>query len=125
MAVITPKFTSIVGPNGGVDAIITTWGPIGDADTCLPMQRPDYADKSIQVEGTFAGATIVIEGSNDSTTGLDGHFRPLRNPEGVVLNFIAGDIQQTQEATLWFTPVTSGGAGSSLTVTAMCRRSFR
>jgi hypothetical protein len=125
MAVITPTFANIVGSTGGIDAVIIKWGPIGDSDTCAPVQRPDIADRSIQVEGTFGGATIAMEGSNDSTTGLDGNFRTLRDPVGVALNFIAADIRQTMEATLWIKAVTSGGAGSSLTVTAMCRRSFR
>jgi hypothetical protein len=125
MAVISPNFTSISGPNGGTDALIIKWGPIGDADTCAPVQRPDLADRTVQVEGTFAGATVAVQGSNDSTTGLDGNFRDLNDPVGVALHFTAQAIKQTMEATLWIKPSTSGGSGSSLTVTAMCRRSFR
>ena len=129
MAVIIPQFTPISGPNGGVDALIITWGsntsPIGDTDTCAPVQRPDLADRTWQVEGTFAGATVAVQGSNDSTTGTDGHFRDLNDPVGVALHFTAQAIKQTMEATLWIKPSTSGGSGSALIVTAMCRRSFR
>src|ERR1700719_2010177 len=119
MAVIIPQFTPISGPNGGVDALIVTWGPIGDSDTCMPVQRPDLADRTWQVEGTFGGATIAVQGSNNSTTGLDGNFRDLNDPVGVALHFTAAAIKQTMEATLWIKPSTSGGSGSSLTVSAM------
>lgn len=127
MAVIIPRFEPIVGPNGGEDALVIIWGPIGDADTCAAVQRPDLADRSVQVEGTFAAATITFQGSNDATTGdgLTGNFRALRDPSGSTLTFSAADIRQTMEATRWIRPATVGGSGSAVTVTVSARRSHR
>jgi hypothetical protein len=125
MAVIIPTFTPIYGPNGGIDALMIQWGPIGDTDACTPVQRPDLADKSVQFEGTFAGATVVFQGSNNSTTGLDGNFETLNDPTGVALSAAAAKIKQVGEATLWIMPATSGGSGSAVTVTVMARRSLR
>lgn len=128
MAVITPTFTNIVGPTGGVDALIIKWGPIGDSDTCVGVKRPDLADRSFQVEGTFNGATIQCQGSNDSIDGSNGsgNWRQLSNPSGTAIGIsTSGAIQQVTEATLWIRPSTSGGTSSSLTVTVCARRSVR
>jgi hypothetical protein len=78
MATIVPTFSKIRGPAGGVDAVVTTWTPLAAAgDVGQPLQRTDLADRSIQVTGTFAGATIVLEGSNDGA-----NYFTLSNPAG-------------------------------------------
>jgi hypothetical protein len=125
MGVITPTFTKNRGPTGGIDAVIIKWSSIGDSDTCTPVQRPDLADRSFQVEGTFGGATMALQGSNDSTTGSDGHFETLTNPVGTAATQSSAGVMQITEATRWIMPKTSGGSGSSLTVTVCARRSMR
>src|SRR5260370_9716330 len=83
MATIVPTFTKIRGPAGGVDAVVTTWTPLAAAgDVGQPLQRTDLADRSAQVTGTFAGATIVLEGSNDGS-----NYFTLSNPPGTALSF--------------------------------------
>lgn len=127
MAVITPAFSKVRGPSGGIDAVIIKWGPMTNGDTCVPVLRPDLADKSFQVEGSaFGGASMSMTGSNDSTTGSDGHFEILSIPSGTAATIsTAGAIVQITEATRWIAPAISGGAGSSLTATVCARRSMR
>lgn len=125
MATITPTFAKVRGPSGGIDAVIATWANIGDADTCVGVKRPDLADRSVQAEGTFGGATITMQGSNNSTTGSDGNWETLTVPSGTNVTFAAAGIKQVTEATGWIRPSTAGGSGSSITVTMCARRSMR
>jgi hypothetical protein len=61
MATIVPTFSKIRGPAGGVDAVVASWTPLAAAgDTGQALQRTDLADRSVQVTGAFAGATIVL-----------------------------------------------------------------
>src|SRR5258708_12295882 len=82
MTTIVPTFSKIRGPAGGVDALVTTWTPLAAAsDVGQPLQRTDLADRSVQVTGTFAGATIVLEGSNDGP-----NYFTLSNPPAIALS---------------------------------------
>lgn len=125
MAVVSPTFTKRRGQAGGIDAVKITWTGIGDADTCKPVSRPDLADRSVQVEGTFGGATIVLQGSNDATSNSDGNYRTLNDPAAAAISLTSAGIKQVTEATDWIKPATSGGTGSSITVTVLARRSVR
>lgn len=125
MAVILPTFAKVHGPTGGIDAVVITWTNIGDTDTCLGVKRPDLIDRSFQAFGTFAGATILCQGSNDSADGAGGHWDNLTNPAGTVIAIAAEGIQQVLEASVWIRPKTTLGSGSSVTVAICARRSMR
>jgi hypothetical protein len=62
--------------------VFTASWALGNADTGIAIDMTDYADRSVQVEGTFGSATITIEGSNDGT-----NWETLRDPQGVALTF--------------------------------------
>jgi hypothetical protein len=125
MAVVNPTFTKVRGSAGGIDAVIIQW-TLGDSDTATPVQLPSPADRTVQVEGTFGGATMVLQGSNDSTTGSDGNYHTLNDPLGAAISVAAaGAIKQVMEVTRWMKPSTSGGSGSSLTMTICARRTLR
>src|SRR5258705_10178014 len=95
MATIVPTFSKIRGPAGGIDALVTTWTPLAAAgDIGQPLQRTDLADRSVQVTGTFAVATIVLEGSNDGT-----NYFTLSNPAGAALSFTAAGLMQVNQPT--------------------------
>src|SRR5258708_30422689 len=95
MTTIVPTFSKIRGPAGGVDAVVTTWTPLAAAgDIGQPLQRTDLADRSVQVTGTFAGATIVLEGSNDGT-----NYFTLSNPAGAALSFTAAGLMHVHQPT--------------------------
>jgi len=60
-------------------------------DIGQPLQRTDLADRSVHVTGTFAGATIVLEGSNDGT-----NYFTLANPAGAALSFTRAGLMAGQ-----------------------------
>lgn len=135
MAVITPVFTKIRGPTGGIDAVVATWGPMANGDTGAAVQRPDLVDRSIQFEGTFGtGGSGTLEGSNDSLNGsgdgsaAGGNFRALSTPASASAIAITtpGGIAQVTEATRWIRPhVTAGDGNTALTATVTMRRTMR
>lgn len=85
----------------------------------LPENWLDYSDRSIQVKGTFGGATLTIQGSND-----DGAtWNTMRDAFGADLTFTAGAIKQLTEVCARMRPLVSAAGGSTdLTVVAICRR---
>ena len=72
MTTIVPTFSKIRGPAGGIDAVVATWTALAaSGDVGQPLQRVDLSDRSVQVAGSFAGATIVFEGSCQSAPKFD------------------------------------------------------
>jgi hypothetical protein len=121
MTTVVPSFSKIRGPAGGIDAVVTTWATLAAAgDVGQPLQRTDLADRSVQVTGTFAGATIVLEGSNDGA-----NYFTLSSPAGAALSFTAPGLLQVNEPTAFVRPHITLGAGASLTVTMTARRTLR
>ena len=103
-------------PGGGIMRI--AW-ILAQGETGTDANYSGWADRNIQLSGTFDGATVAIQGSN---TGSD----------WVTLTTMAGDslgalavacVKMVQENTLHLRPVVTGGtANTSITVTQIARR---
>lgn len=103
-------------------ALAAQWAGLtqASADTGAPAELPDYADRSVQIEGTLGvGGTVVIEGSNDGT-----NYVLLTDPQGNNLTITAVNrMEQVQEITRFIRPrVTAGDGATSFTVTLYGRR---
>lgn len=121
MATITPAYADVSGDNGlyAKTASYTMANP--DTGVVIPKQLAAYADRTVQVAGTFGGATVTVQGSNDGT-----NFATLTDPLGNALTITTATIKQVTEAVLQMRPAVTGGDGTTaLTVTFMCRRSLR
>ena len=94
-------------------SILITWLPLANGDVGSPMPFSQYADKSVQVVGTFGvGGSVVIEGSNNGTD-----YAPLTDPQGNDLNITGAKIEMVSEATLYIRPrVTAGDGSTSISV---------
>ena len=121
MATILPTFSKIRGPAGGIDAIVATWTPLAAAgDIGQALQRTDLADRSVEVTGSFAAGTIVLEGSNDGI-----NYFTLSTPSGAALSFTAASLMQVNQPTAWVRPRVTVGSGASLTLTLIARRTLK
>lgn len=115
MANITPVVTRV--EDGGVfDVYLATWPAMGNADTGLPVAMSGSSDRSVQIEGTFGGATVVIQGSNNGT-----NYQLLTDPQGNDISKTTADLEAITELTRYVRPVTSGGTGTSVTVSLLLR----
>jgi hypothetical protein len=121
MATFVPTFSKIRGPAGGVDAMVVTWTPLAaSGDIGQALQRTDLVDRSVQITGTFSGATLAFEGSNDGV-----NYFTLSNPSGTALTFTSAGLMQVTEATAWVRPHITAGTGASLSATLTARRTLR
>lgn len=103
--------------DGGVtDVWLATWPAMGNADTGTAVAMSGAADRSVQIEGTFAGATVVLQGSNDGS-----NWQSLTDPQGNAISKAAAALEQISELTRYIRPTTSGGGGSSITVTVLLK----
>ncbi len=117
MATINPTFTRY-GP--GDNTVVVTWTPVTNADSAAPVSGHwgDYADRTIQISGTFDSATVVLQGSNDDVT-----YAAITDPQGNAISKTSAAIEACIEGTLFVKPTFSGGGASqSLTVTLCMRR---
>jgi hypothetical protein len=95
---------------------------LGPGDDGEAVALPRHADRTVQVTGTFGGATVKIEGTLDDST-----WAPLTDPQGNVLTFTSypagysSVIEAISEAVVAVRPVVVGGTGTNLTITLFCR----
>lgn len=119
----TRDFTYATNPRTlateGVDVL--SWSGLLNTDDGNPVELPNYADRSIQVTGTFgAGGTVAIEGSIDGT-----NYVVLTDPQGNDLNITSSSkrIEAIAEMTRYIRPrVTAGDGTTSLVVWLLARK---
>ena len=117
MAVINPTINRDLTQDGSVMRV--TWSAMATGDTGAPFAFSNFADRSIQVLGTFGGATCTIEGSNDGT-----NYAALSNSGGTSIALTSASIQQVLQLSQLIRPNVSGGAGASITVVMLVRLSI-
>lgn len=123
MATATWNETRLGNPyGGGIVAVV--------AQATLTAADPDSAawenriagDMCVQVAGTFGGATVLVQGSNDGT-----NYATLNDPQGNALSIATtAKIEQLLEAPRFLKLSSSGGGGTTdLDVTIFARRAAR
>ena len=101
------------------DVAITTWSDVAAGDTCEPIRLGVWSDRTVQVGGTFGGATVSIQGSND-----DIEYFTLTDPQGNPLTFAAAGLEAIIELPAFLRPTITGGDGASVKVIVSGRRSI-
>jgi hypothetical protein len=102
---------------GTTAAFVSTWSPLALGDDGAPQPHSQYSDKSVQVFGTFGGASLAIQGSNNGTD-----WATLTDPQGNDLLITSAKIEMITEATAYIRPVVVGGDGTtSLSVAMLCK----
>ena len=123
---MTTRAAAVSNPNVHVhdDAgwLMVDWSGLLNGDDGAPVQLPAYADRSVQVAGTFGvGGTIVIEGSNNGT-----NYVTLRDVLGSAISLTAADIKTVLDLPRYIRPrVTAGDGTTSLAVTLIVRQQQR
>ena len=111
MATIAPTMTVIPGGKGRLYQWTLTNGDDG-----APIEAVEFADRSVQVAGTFGGASVAIEGSNDSAA-----YATLTDPQGNDLAIVGAKVEMITEVTRLIRPRVVGGAGTIVTVSLLAR----
>jgi len=85
------------------------WEGLDSDDSGAVQQLSDYADRTVQVVGTFgSGGSISLQGSNDGTT-----WAILTDPTGVALTFTSTGLRAVTEATRYVRPLVTAGDGTT------------
>ena len=91
------------------------WLAISESDTPDNLDDGDgavaFADKTVQVDGTFGTGTVTIEGSNDGVS-----FFGLKDPNGTAISFTAAGMAAILENPRYIKPVITGATGASINV---------
>lgn len=86
----------------------TTWPSLTNVDSGAVQSASRLSDKSIQVDGTFDGGTVTIEGSN---SGPSGPFFTLTDPQGNSIALTSAGGESITENVQFIRPTGSGGLG--------------
>lgn len=118
MATVTPVTTFPFETS--LDVAVTTWDAMAADDDGGPVRLAVYSDRSIQVAGTFGGASVTIGGSNDGET-----YHALTATDGQALTLTEGTLKQIVELPIYLKPRVFGGDGTTaLKVVLAGRRSI-
>lgn len=102
---------------GSGDLRVIKFAGATTGDTSPVIDLAEWADRSVQVAGTFGGATVTIEGSNDGA-----NWATLNDAQGNALTITTAKIEQLLEVTRHTRVTVTGGTGTSLTITFLLRR---
>lgn len=117
MATITPTVEFLESARYSRQLIKVTWTAVTENDTAAAVECGDFADRSVYIGGTFGGATVVFQGSNDGT-----NYATLTDPQGNNISKTSAGLEAVTELTAYARPSASGGTGQSLNVVMIGRR---
>jgi hypothetical protein len=108
-------------PGGQVSGQLATWTGLLNGDTGERYEGIDFADRTLQVTGTFgAGGSVSLEGSN---TGAVGTWITLTDFAGDPITCTDACLKVVLENPRYLRPsVTAGDGSTSLTVTILGKR---
>lgn len=103
--------------NGDRSVMLFTWTLTTADHTGDPISWTDWTDRSVQMAGTWGGATAVLEGANVAT------YLSITDPQGNAISKTADALEACTEITRFVRPRLSAvGAGASIVVNLLCRK---
>jgi hypothetical protein len=109
MATIQPTIDRDTVPG----AVLATWADLATGDVGAGVPVAYSADLTGQASGTFGGATITWEGSNDNT-----NWHPLtRRSVGTNMAFTSAAIHTANENPAWVRPAVTSGTSVAIDCT--------
>ncbi len=116
MATVSPAFDFVAAQAAKVPRV--TWTDIvtGDTLTAFPVAAQAAVAGAVQFGGTFGGATIGLQVSNDGTTFFD-----MKDLGGTVITATANALFEFTTAAMYIRPVITGGAANAVDVTVVLR----
>ncbi len=83
------------------------WETIGDDDSGAPVEMPGAADKTVTMVGTWASATLTMQGSNDNA-----NWFSLTDPQGNAIALTADGMEVIMENPRYIRVLEAGGSGT-------------
>ena len=94
-------------------AVLATWAAMATGDVGGGIPIAYAADLTGQVTGTFGGATITWQGSNDNT-----NWHPMTQKSGTGnMAFTSAAVHTANENPAWIRPAVTGGTSVAIDCT--------
>lgn len=94
------------------------WAGLSTGDTASPLTIGGTmgAVGAVQVAGTFGGATVTLQASNDGT-----NWVTVKSLLGLDVSLTAAGLAEFSTGALYIRPAISGGTGDDVDVTVVLR----
>lgn len=102
------------------ECIVIVWEGMANGDAGDPVRYTEYADRSVQITGSFGGGTVTMQGSNDVTS--PSNWFTLTDTLENDITKTGTAAEQILQASVWIRPSLSGGAAGSVDVKLLLRR---
>lgn len=100
-----------------------TWASLLQSETGVSVSIPGAADRSIQITGTFGGASVGVQGSLEAVAA---NWSTLTDAQGNALTFTSAGLEAVSEVVTHIRPAVTGGDGTTdLAVTLLSRSTMR
>jgi hypothetical protein len=116
MATVSPIFSTVTAPGGDVTRVAWAAMATGDTINALTVSAQAAVVGSVQFTGTFGGATVKLQVSNDGTNFVD-----MKDLTGASVTATAAGYFEFTTAGLYLRPTISGGTGDAVTATLVLR----
>jgi hypothetical protein len=118
MATVTPTFSNDVGA-ADRSTVLVTWALTTANADGSPLEYTEFADKTWTAFGTWGGATLTLQGSNDGTN----WFSLTNAAGGTAATFTADGGKAVIETPRYVRPnLTTVGVGATVSVVLCARR---
>jgi hypothetical protein len=116
MPTVSPTFDFVTTQSSKTPRI--TWADVATGDTITPFSVDAQAAiaGAVQFAGTFGGATVKLQVSNDGTTYFD-----MKDLGGTVMSATAAALFEFTTAAAYIRPAISGGTGDAVDVIMVLR----
>jgi hypothetical protein len=112
MATVSPSISTL----SGVPRVVWSGIVTGDTITSFALTEQWGLAGSVQISGTFGGAIVTLQHSNDGTTWFDA--KDLNN---ATVSTTTNGIFEVSLSSLYFRPAVSGGSGNAVNVIIVFR----
>jgi len=111
MATISPEFTKTTIRGQTVTTVL--WEAVATGDTLNAFGLIDTAAVagSVQISGTFGGATVTLQVSNDGTTWFD-----AKDLSGNTMDATSNSYFEFTSAALYMRPAIASGSGNDVDI---------
>lgn len=116
MATVSPVISYVRAQAQDVPKVVWSGIVTGDTIVALPVTGYNASLISAQVGGTFGGATVTLEVSNDGVT-----YAGAKDLHGTAVSLTAAGLVQVPSSAMYIKPVVTSGSANSIDVTLVLR----
>lgn len=116
MATVSPAFSSVSAQAQDVKRVYWTGIVTGDTLVSFPVPGQTGVAGSVQIDGTFGGATVKLQVSNDNVTFFD-----VKDLGNTAISATSAGYFEFTTAGVYLKPLVTSGSANSINVKVVLR----